>query len=134
MQVIPTAEQQTRQYGREDVDYATFYTPWMQSLALNHTREELERMALMKSAESHRGAASHLRAIQKSSSMQGNSSTRAQTRNVMAAAGDAVYAARGALEIHDLFPEFAKRQERPEIAVQKDLGLTPPPSSGPGRR
>lgn len=32
-----------RQYGREDIDYASWYTPWMQRLARSHTAEELQR-------------------------------------------------------------------------------------------
>lgn len=123
-----------RQYGREDVDYATFYSPWMKRLAAVHSKPELEAMAGSKSAEAQKAAASHLRAIQRTGSMQGNSATRAHARNSVSGAGDAACAARGAIEIHELFPEHAKQQERPEIAVKKDLGLTPPSSSGAGRR
>jgi len=41
--------------------------------------------------------------------MQSQSQRRAQTGNLTRAAGDKAIAIRGALEIHDLFPEHARR-------------------------
>lgn len=96
-------------YERQDVDYATFYSDWMKRLALGHTKAELLEMLGIKSAEASRAAAGHLRAIQRTTSMQGASAARAHGRNVTAAAGDAAIAVRGALAIHQLFPEFAKQ-------------------------
>ena len=40
-----------RKYGREDVDYETWYSPWMKQLALNYTRKELERRIHVSQAE-----------------------------------------------------------------------------------
>jgi len=97
-----------RQYGRDDVDFDTWYTPWMKSIAGNYTRPEIEKKLGVASFASAKAAQSHLRAIQASGSMQGNSSRRASTKNVVAASGEEVIALRGALEIHELFPEKAK--------------------------
>lgn len=97
-----------RKYGREDVDYESFYSPWMKRLALAHTKAELERQLYGASAEASRAAKSHLRAVEASHSMSGQSMRRAHARNVTAAAGDTAIALRGAIEIHDLFPERAK--------------------------
>lgn len=100
-----------RKYGREDVDYETWYSDWMKQLARRHTRVELERLLGIKSAEASKAAQSHLRAIQATTSMQSNSQRRAQTGNVVRAAGDYMIALNGALEIHDLFPEHAQGGE-----------------------
>lgn len=94
-----------RQYGRSDIDYESWYSPWMKRLAKAHTRAELELMLLGASAEATAAAHSHLRAIEASASMNGCSARRAASRNVVAAAGDKAIAIRGAIEIHDLFPE-----------------------------
>jgi hypothetical protein len=97
-----------RQYGRDDVDYATWYSDWMRQLARSYTRGELERMLYGASSEAAHSARSHLRAVQRSTSIGSNSQARAQARNATAAAGDYGIALRGALEIHDLFPEHAR--------------------------
>ncbi|WP_454909675.1 hypothetical protein [Variovorax gossypii] len=97
-----------RQYGRDDVDYHTWYSPWVKRLALVHTVPELQKMAGVASSEATRAAGTHLRAIKRTGSMQGNSMARAHSRNVVAAAGETVLAAFAALEIHELFPEHAK--------------------------
>ena len=100
-----------RQYSRDDVDYATWYSPWMRRLALTHTRGELERQLGASSGEAARAGQSHLRAIQATGSMAGQSARRAHSRNVVAAAGDTAIALRGALEIYDLFPEHTAEKE-----------------------
>jgi hypothetical protein len=97
-----------RQYGREDVDYRTWYSDWMKYLAQCYTRAELEVMLHGKRREASIASAQHLRAIQATTSMQGQSQRRARTRNVAAAAGEYAIALRGALEIYDLFPEHTK--------------------------
>jgi len=102
------------QYGRDDVDYQTWYSDWMKSLAKRKTRRQLETMLHGKSKEAEKSANSHLRAIERSTSMSGNSMSRAHARNVTAAAGDAAIAIRGALEIYDLFPEHTKETESDE--------------------
>lgn len=99
-----------RQYGRDDVQFETWYSDWMKRLALQHSLTELESMLGMKSSEATHAARAHLRAVDRTASMRGNSSARASTRNVVAAAGDTVLAIKGAMEIHELFPEQAKQQ------------------------
>jgi hypothetical protein len=97
-----------RGYGREDVTYETWYSPWMKQLAQNYTRAELHRMLATAMGEGARAARSHLRTIQRTHSMTSNSMARAHAGNVTAAAGEKQIAMRGALEIHDLFPEHAR--------------------------
>ena len=100
---------EVRQYTREDIDFKTFYNPWMKSLAKTNTIAELEIKLYGAKKESTKAATSHLRAIERTHSMQGNSQSRAQTRNMLAAAGEFALALRGAIEIHELFPEEAKK-------------------------
>ena len=97
-----------RQYGREDIDYATWYSDWMKLLARTKTRKELEQLLGIKTVEVKRASKAHLRAIEQSTSMQGRSQARAQAGNVVAATGDYKIALSGALEIYDLFPEYTK--------------------------
>ena len=97
-----------RQYGRDDVDYGTWYSKWMKDLAAAHSVEELQRMLAGTASEGQRHASAHLRAIQRTGSMQGASQARAQSRNTVSATGEKACAIRGAIEIHDLFPEHAK--------------------------
>jgi hypothetical protein len=98
----------SRQYGRADVDYSIWYSDWMKRLAKQHTRAELERMAGITTAVSRKAAGQHLRAIEATHSMGGQSQRRAHARNVVAASGDTKIAISGALEIYDLFPEHTK--------------------------
>lgn len=98
----------TRQYGREDVSYENWYSSWMKQLARIHTRVEIEHRLGIAVVDGAKAAAAHLRAIQATNSMEGQSQRRAQARNVAAATGDERIALSGALEIHELFPEHAK--------------------------
>lgn len=97
-----------RQYGREDVDYATWYSAWHKRLALEHTRAELAAMFNKADGETKKASRSHLRAIQATASMTGCSQRRAQTRNTVFAASELRLAVDAALEIYDLFPEHTK--------------------------
>lgn len=97
-----------RKYEREDVEYASFYTSWMKDLAAIYSRNDLESMLHGTAKEAGKAARQHLAPIERTGSMQGNSSRRAHTRNVTAAAGEKRIAISGALEIHELFPEHAK--------------------------
>ena len=97
-----------RQYGRDDVDYATWYSDWSKQLAKNYTRRELEKRAGIASKESSKAARTHLRAIQATHSMTSMSQRRAQSGNAAAAAGEEKIAINSALEIYDLFPEHTK--------------------------
>lgn len=99
-----------RKYTRNDVEYSTWYSTWMKQLAQNYTEQELECMLYGASKDAKHSALQHLNAIAKSHSMSSNSQRRAQTRNVTAAAGDKAIAIRGAIEIHELFPEFARQK------------------------
>lgn len=97
-----------RNYGRDDVEYSTWYSRWMKDLARTKTRKELESLLGVSAMHAKAGAAAHLRAIDATSSMGGQSQRRAHSRNVMAAAGEYRIAISGALEIYDLFPEHTQ--------------------------
>lgn len=106
-----------RQYGRDDVDYETWYSPWMKRLALSNTREELELRLHGCKADAERAGMVHLRAIEATTSMTGCSARRAHARNVVAAAGDTAIALRGALEIYELFPEHTAAEVKPNAEL-----------------
>jgi hypothetical protein len=96
-----------RKYTRDDVEYETFYSRWMKDLARNHTKRFLESMYEGKCKEADRHGRAHLRAIEATTSMTGQSARRAHSRNNAAASGEYEIALSGAIEIHDLFPEHA---------------------------
>jgi len=96
------------QYTRDEVNFDTWYGAWHKHLAATHTEAELFAMLGGASADGARSSAQHLRAIDKTHSMGGNSAARAHARNVTAAAGDTALAICAAIEIHRLFPERAK--------------------------
>ena len=97
------------QYTRNDVDFETWYSSWMKQLAKSYTVKELEIKLYGAKSEAEKSSRNHLRAIQRTHSMSSNSQARAHARNITAAAGDYAIALRGAIEIHQLFPEQAKR-------------------------
>lgn len=97
-----------RQYGRDDVDYVTWYTPWSKQYALIHTRAEIEKMLGMQTKRLHSASESHCNAVAATTSMTGQSQRRAHTRNTTALSSDMILALRAALEIYDLFPEHTK--------------------------
>lgn len=96
-----------RKYGRSDVEYETFYSSWMKGLAKNYPKQQLESMYEGKCKDVIHHARSHLRAIEATTSMLGQSARRAHARNNVAASGEYKIALSGAIEIHELFPEFA---------------------------
>lgn len=98
-----------RKYGRNDVIYDEFYSSWMKSLASSYSKIELEIMLYGAKSKARESAKCHARAIERTSSMTGNSMSRAHARNSTAAAGDAAIAINGAIEIHELFPEHANK-------------------------
>jgi len=100
-----------RQYGRDDIEYMDWYSNWMKQLAKKHSKKELSNLYNGTSLDIKKYAVQHLRAIEKTSSMSGNSQARAQSRNNVAASGEYRIAISGAIEIHELFPEHAKREE-----------------------
>lgn len=97
-----------RQYGRDDVDYSTWYSDWMKRLAKTYTKAEIEKRLGVAADAVAKAARTHLRAVQATHSMSSQSQRRAQSRNVVAASGEERIALSGALEIHELFPEHAK--------------------------
>lgn len=97
-----------RQYERKDIDYETFYNPNMKRYAKGYTIAELNKMLGKANVDSIKATNSHRLAIEKSSSMQANSSNRAKTGVSVEIAGQLKLDINGALEIHELFPEFAK--------------------------
>ncbi len=97
-----------RKYGRDDIDYDDWYPSWMKQLARSYTRDELVRMLGKTGNEAARAVSSHHAAIARTTGMQSQSQRRAQTGNLARGLGDRAIAIRGALEIHDLFPEHAK--------------------------
>lgn len=108
-----------RQYGRDDVDYSTFYSPWMRQLALRLPRAELEKRLHGTAGVARMAGDSHRRAIEATGSMQGQSSRRAHARNVVAACGDLAIALRGAIEIYELFPEHTHEAAKATSEGQK---------------
>jgi hypothetical protein len=97
-----------RQYGREDVDYHTWYSDWMKMLARTKTRQELQEMYYGAAKEGKSAATSRLHALEQSGSQYSKSSVRASLGNVVRASGDTKIAIDGALEIYELFPEYTK--------------------------
>jgi hypothetical protein len=102
-----------RKYGREDIEkieggFDGWYSAWMKMLAVRFSRSEIEQRLGIASTAGAKAARRHLAAIDATSSMTGQSQRRAQTGNVARAAGEEAMALRGALEIHELFPECAK--------------------------
>lgn len=106
----------TRQYGRNDVDYETWYSHWMKHLARTHAVADLERALYGINQATRKATKSHLRAIQATGSMQSQSMRRAHTGNVVAVGSETASALRGALEIHELFPEHAA--PRPNVGAK----------------
>lgn len=94
------------QYGRSDVRYETWYSDWSKSLARRMSIDDILRELEGADAEVAHAARIHLRAVDATTSMHSQSQRRAQSRNVVRAAGERKSALRGALEIHVLFPEY----------------------------
>ena len=104
------------------------YTPHEQQLAKIHTRAELEKMHGKLLGAQPGNSASHLRAIEKTTSMQSNSQARAQTGNVVRANYEQRQFYNHALEIHDHYPEKSKQADRvsePEKAKTRGTKATP---------
>ena len=85
------------------------YSMWSRQLAGNYTASELEkRLGIVEGSRSG-AAASHLRVIERSTSMQSNSQRRAQSGNVLRANYEERRALYDALEIHSYYPDKAKQ-------------------------
>ena len=92
-----------RQYGREDVDYHTWYSPHAKRLAIHNDVAELKRMLV-----EYKNGARHQAMINLNSNNRAGYEA-AQSWNATAADGDQAIAIRSALEIHELFPEHAAK-------------------------
>lgn len=97
-----------RRYGRNDIEYATWYTRWHKRLALDYTRDELASKFNKADSDAKKASGLHLKAVQATASMTGCSQRRAQTKNTVFAASELRMAIGAALEIYDLFPEHTK--------------------------
>lgn len=86
----------------------TDYSEWARSLAASCSRKEIQKMLSAAGADLTRSVQSHLRAIQKTGSMQGNSGARAMSRNCVEGAGEKKRACENALEIYRFYPERTK--------------------------
>lgn len=96
------------------------YSQWSRRLAVHHSIDDLERMLGVVSGAATAAAHTHLRAIGRSTSMQSNSQARAQSGNVVAAAGERKMAVSAALELHRFYPE---RIEQERKAISARLGV-----------
>ncbi len=109
------------------------YSAWSRQFAKNNTKSDLENRLAEVEKDLSKATASHLRAIDKSTSMQSNSQRRAQGRNVVSGLGDEKMALKNALEIHNFYPEKSKQIEKDEPeAAQAETArvLTPAPLVG----
>lgn len=88
--------------------HITEYSKYAQQMARCYTRKELENMLTGCEAALDRYAKQHLGAIKATTSMQSNSSRRANARNKLGAEYTKINAIRNAIEIHDVWPEYAK--------------------------
>ena len=87
------------------------YTAFAHRLAKTCTRQEITRRLVKAEADSDKAGGSHLRAIERSTSMQSNSQSRAQTGNVVRGNYEERQALRDALEIYDYYPEKTKQAQ-----------------------
>jgi len=92
----------------EIIDYETRYSEYSKSLAKNYSKSELEKSIAKIETEMPRATSAHLRAIEKTSSMQSNSQHRAKSRQVVDGLADEKRSLLAALEICELFPEHAQ--------------------------
>jgi flagellar basal body rod protein FlgB len=88
--------------------HITEYSKYARQMARCYTRKELENMLAGTEAALKKYTQQHLGAIKATSSMQGNSSRRANARNKVGVEYEKVHAIRNAIEIHDVWPEYAK--------------------------
>ena len=82
------------------------YSEWSKQLAVNYTKDELQKQLTKCEMLTDKYAKSHLRAIERTTSMQSNSQSRAQTRNVVVANYERKLALKNAIEIINLFPDY----------------------------
>lgn len=95
-----------RQYTKEDIDYNVWYSDWAKRLALTNSLEDLKTKLTQADSKRNSLSSSHLKAIEKSTSMTSNSQRRAQTRNSMSGNYELYTALISAIEIYELFPEY----------------------------
>lgn len=84
------------------------YSPWAQQIAMNYTRAEIgHEIAKCEGARAPLRKA-HLSAVQKTTSMLGNSQRRAQSRNSLVGNYERLNAYRRALGIYENYPDKTK--------------------------
>ena len=86
------------------------YSTWAKMLAKNYTEKELLKKLNNCEKNRDRLSGSHLRAIDKTTSMSSNSARRASTRASMSSNYEEYMALKNAIEIKRLFPEFSKEK------------------------
>lgn len=93
-------------------DYNTWYSAYSKHLAITHSDSELFEMFVDIDEQLSSATATHLRAIEKSHSIQGNSQHRAQAGNVVRGLSQEKSSVVSAREIHKLFPQYTKQYAR----------------------
>ena len=87
------------------------YSEFSRQLAKNYTKKELEKQLAKIEKELQSATDSHLKAINRSISMQSQSQSRAMNRNRVSFAGQRKRDLQNALEIHEYYPEKVKHEE-----------------------
>lgn len=82
------------------------YSEWSKQLAVSYTKDELQKQLTKCEMLTDKYTKSHLMAVEKSTSMQSNSQSRAQTHNVVVANYEKKLALKNAIEIINLFPDY----------------------------
>jgi hypothetical protein len=90
------------------------YSRWSRQLSRLHTLKELEDMLWVCEGKRTKYAMSHLGAIQKSTSMQGNGQHRAQARNNVSGNYEKTTAIKNAIELYEYYPEQCNPEHSPQ--------------------
>jgi hypothetical protein len=86
------------------------YSEWSRQLAKTYTQKEIEKRLIKTRGELHRASASHLRAIDRTSSMSSQSQARAHGRNNVVVTAVERSALEDAFCVHLFYPENAKSE------------------------
>lgn len=86
------------------------YSDWSRQLAKTYTRKEIEKRLVKTRGELYQASATHLRAINRTSSMSSQSQARAHSRNNVAGTAAERSALEDAFVIHLFYPENAKSE------------------------
>ncbi|MCK5158518.1 MAG: hypothetical protein KAR08_05150 [Candidatus Heimdallarchaeota archaeon] len=116
--------EETKQETKQHVWEYSDYPEWSQSIAKTTSKSDIEKRINTLESNRDKYAESHLKAIEKSTSMQSNSQARAQTGNVVRANYEELQAYKNALEIQKNHPEKVKAKSAP--SAQDDKSKTQP--------